>query len=60
MHHPKAVIGRLYVPKNDVRRGTIQLELSYKTLSIVQQKYLATTDWMIELVLAHVKKKNTL
>ena len=60
MHHPKAVIGRLDIPKNDVSRGTIQLELSYKTLSIVQQKYLATTDWMIELVLAHGKKKNTL
>ena len=39
----------------------IQLELSYKTSTIGQLKYLTTlTDWMLQLVLVHGKTKNYL
>ena len=58
MHHSKADVGRLYIPKNKERRGMMQLELSYKTSTIGQQKYLTTiTDWMLQLVLGHGKTK---
>ena len=30
MHHPKADVDRLYIPKNEGRRGMTQLEFSYK------------------------------
>ena len=30
MHHTKADVERLYIPRNKGRRGMIQLELSYK------------------------------
>ena len=35
----------------------IQLELSYKTSTIGQHKYLTTTYWIPQLVLAHDKTK---
>ena len=57
MHHPKADVDRLYVPRNEGGRGMIQLELSYKTSTIGQHKYLATADWMLQLILAHDKTK---
>ena len=57
MHHPKADVDRLSIPRNEGGRGIIQLELSYKT-TIGQHKYFTTTtDWMLELVLAHDKTK---
>ena len=36
MHHPKANVDRLYIPRNEERRGMILLELSYKTSTIGQ------------------------
>ena len=58
MHNPKADVDRLYVPRNEGGRGMIQLELSYKTSTIGQHKYLTTTaDWMLQLILAHDKTK---
>ena len=45
MHHPKPDVDRLQIPRDEGRKGMIQLELSYKTSTIGQQKYLtATTD----------------
>ena len=43
MHHPKADVGRLYIPRNEVGRGMMQLELSCKTSTIGHHKYLTTT-----------------
>ena len=61
MNHPKADVDRLYIPRNKERMGMIQLELSYKTSTIGQLKYLTTlTDWMLQLVLVHGKTKNYL
>ena len=54
VHHPKADINRIYTPRNDGVRGMIQLELSYKTWTISQHKYLTTTtNWMLQLILEH-------
>ena len=56
MHHPKAVVDRLYIPRKEGGRGVTKLELSYKTSAINQHKYLTTTtDWMPQVVLAHDK-----
>ena len=43
MHHPKANVNRLCIPRNEGGRGMIQLELSYKRSTIGQHKYLTTT-----------------
>ena len=58
MHYPKANVDRLYIPRNEGGRGMIQLELSYKTSTIGQHRNrTTTTDWMLQLVLAHDKTK---
>ena len=58
MHHPKADVGRLYIPRNEGGRGRIQLELCLKTTTIGMQKYLETTkDWMLQLVHNHEQRK---
>ena len=58
MHHLKADLDRLYIPRNERGNEIIQLELNYKTSTIGQHKYLTkTTDWMLQLVLAHDKTK---
>ena len=50
MHHLKAYVKRLCIPKNEGGRRMIQLELSYKTSTIGQHKYFtAATDWMLQL-----------
>ena len=43
MHHSKADVDRLYIPRKDGGRGLIQLELSLKTAAIGLQRYLETT-----------------
>jgi hypothetical protein len=59
MHHPKADIERLYLPRNEGGRGLISLEMSYKTTTIGLEAYLdATTDWMMTLVKNHENKKS--
>ena len=58
MYHPKADVDRLYISRNEGGRGMIKLELSYKTSTTGQHKYLTTTtDWMLRLVFAHDKTK---
>ena len=58
MHHPKADIDRLYIPRTEGGRGMIQLELSLKTTTIGIQKHLETTkDWMLQLVNIHEQSK---
>ena len=34
MHHPKADVTRMYIPRKEGRRGMINLELTYKTTTI--------------------------
>ena len=59
MHHPKADVDRLYIPRKEGGRGLIQLELSLKTTTIGMQKYLETAkDWMLKLVHNHEQRKN--
>jgi len=54
MHHPKADVDRLYLPRSKGGRGMIQLEMSFKTTTIAMTTYLnSTTDWMLQLVLHH-------
>ena len=61
MHHPKPDVDRLQIPRDEGRKGMIQLELSYKTSTIGQHKYLtATTDWKVQLVLTHEKKAHSI
>ena len=51
MHHPKADIDRLYLPKSNGGRGMIQLEMAYRTTTIAMSTYLSTTsDWILKLV----------
>ena len=58
MHHPKADVDRLYIPRKAGGRGMIQLELSLKTTTIGLQKYLETSkDWMLQLVNIHEQGK---
>lgn len=58
MHHPKADVERLYVPRSDGGRGLIQLELTYKTSTIGLSQYLShSDDWMIQLVNLHENSK---
>eukprot|EP00795_Rhopilema_esculentum_P008488 gene8488-14486_t len=58
MHHPKADVDRLYLPRRQGGRGMIQLELSYTTSAIGLMKYLETTkDWMLQLVKDHENQK---
>ena len=40
MHHPKSDVERLYLLRSEGDRGVVQLELSYKTITIGLDKYL--------------------
>ena len=42
MYYLKAEVDRLYIPRNEGERRMRQLELSYKTSTIGQHKYLTT------------------
>ena len=60
MHHPKADIHRLYLPRSSGGRGLTQLELSYKTSTIGLFRYLnLSDDWMLQLALKHEKEKGS-
>ena len=51
MHHLKADVDRLYLPRSDGGRGMMQHEMSYKTTTIAMSTYLSTTSaWMLKLV----------
>jgi len=58
MHHTKADVDRLYLPRNAGGRGLIQLEASYKTTTIGLDTYLKNTDdALIEIVQEHDGRK---
>ena len=51
MHHPKADVDRLYLPRAEGGRGLIQLELTLKTTTIGLDTYLSSTeDPLLQLV----------
>ena len=58
MHHPKADVDRLYIPRSSGGWGMMELETAYKTTTIGMQKYLTVSnDWMIQLVSQHEENK---
>ena len=58
MHHPKAGVDRLYLPRSNGGRGMIRLEMAYKTTAIAMSTYLSTNcDWTLKLVYQHQKYK---
>ena len=58
MHHPKADVDRLYLPRSDGGRGLVQLELSFKTTTIGLDTYLSNTnDQLLSIVKSHDSKK---
>ena len=60
MHHPKADIHRVYLPRSNGRSGLTQLELSYKTSMTGPFRYLnLSDDWMLRLALKHEKEKGS-
>ena len=63
MHHPKADIHRLYLPRSNGGgggKGLTQLKLSYKTSTINIFRYLnLSDDWMPQLDLKHKKEKGS-
>ena len=54
MHHRKADVDHLCLPRSSGGKGMIELETSYKTTTIGMQKYLTVSnDWMVQLVRQH-------
>ena len=59
MHHPKADVDRLYVPRAEGGRGLMQLELNYKITTIGLDSYLSQTqDPLLQMVKKHESKNN--
>lgn len=60
LHHPKADVDRLYIPRASGGRGLIQLELTYKTTTTGLEVYLRKTeDLLISIVRHHETSKKT-
>lgn len=58
MHHPKADVHRLYVPRSEGGRGLVQLEAAYKTATIGLDSYLHhTQDKLLKPILKHENDK---
>ena len=58
MHHPKADVNRMHVPRKEGGRGVINLEMCFKTTTIRLNTYLLSSDdRILKLVLQHEKKK---
>ena len=58
MHHPKADVSRMYIPRKEGGQGMINLEINYKTTTIRLNSYLESSeDRMLHAVLQHEKKK---
>ena len=56
MHHPKADVQRLYVPRSEGGRGLLNLENSYKISTIGLNTYLqSSTEWTLRCVDQHHK-----
>ncbi|XP_068708222.1 uncharacterized protein [Montipora foliosa] len=58
MHHPKADVNRMYLPRRIGGRGLTKLETAYKSTTIGLEKNLRNTDdALLQLVLQHETKK---
>ena len=58
MHHPKAEVNRMYLPRRIGGRGLTKLETAYKSTTIGPETYLRnTSDALLQLVLQHETKK---
>ena len=58
MHHPKADVSRMYIPRKEGGRGMTNLEMAYKTTTIGLNSYLQSSgDRMLQAVLQDKKKK---
>ena len=58
MHHPKADVNRMYLPRRIGGRGLTKLETAYKSTTIGLETYLRNTDdALLQLVLQHETKK---
>ena len=61
MHHPKADVDRMYLPRKIGGRGLTKLETAYKSTTIGLETYLRNTiDALLQLVLQHATKKRAL
>ena len=58
MHHPKADVNRMYIPRKEQGRGITNLEMAFKTTTIGLNSYLQPSgNRMLQAVLQHEKKK---
>jgi len=58
MHHPKADVDRLYIPRKEGGRGLLQLEMNYKLSTVGLDKYLSeSADKYIKAVYHHESAK---
>ncbi len=58
MHHPKADVDRMYLPRSSGGRGLTQLELTSNTSTIRLDAYLTkNNDPLLQIVKQHDKKK---
>ena len=60
MHHPRADVERLYIPRKEGGRGLLQLEMTYKLSTVGLDKYLSEKDdSYIKIVYQHENAKKT-
>ena len=61
MHHPRADVDQMYLPRNEGGRGLIQLEIAYKTATIGLDAYrylnAAKNDPLLVIAKEHEKVK---
>lgn len=58
MHHPRADVDRMYIPRAEGGRGLIQLETTYKATTIGLDAYLQTKDdTLLKIATEHEKQK---
>ena len=60
MHHPKADVDRLYLPRAEGGRGLAQLELTFKTTTIGLDTYLTSTEDPLLLLVKHHEHRKKL
>ena len=58
MHHPKADMDRMYLPRNEGGRGLVQLETAYKRATIGLDTYLDTTNNPLLVIAKEHEKKS--
>ena len=60
MHHPKADLDRLYLPRSEGAMGLIQRELTFKIVTAALETYLGESkDEMMKLVSEHERQKRS-